>query len=131
MATWRILIADDKPLVRAGIRLLLEQHADWSVCGEAADGVEAVEQAVALKPDVILLDLSMPRLDGLSALPLIRQKAPSTAVVIVTLHQSLEVAKIAAGGGAAAYLTKSLLTNDLVPALENIQSAEKRLPEDD
>src|SRR5271156_5814452 len=114
MMSLRILIADDKPLVRTGLRMLLEQHRDWTVCGEAGDGIEAVEQAIALKPDVILLDISMPKLDGLMAAPLIREKVPSAAIIILTLYQSLEMARIAARAGAAAYITKSLLTIELV-----------------
>ena len=77
MASLRILIADDKPLVRSGLRMLLERHKDWTICGEAEDGIEAVEQAVALKPDVILLEISMPKLDGLMAAPLIRESLPN------------------------------------------------------
>src|ERR1700730_18260928 len=119
MSSLRILIADDKPLVRAGLRMLLERHQDWTICGEAQDGIEAVEQAVALKPDVILLDISMPKLDGLTAVPLIRERVPDAAIIIVTLYHSLDMARIAAHDGAAVYITKSLLTRDLVPAIEN------------
>lgn len=126
MVSWRILIADDKPLVRAGLRMLLERHQGWTVCGEAADGIEAVEQAAALKPDVILLDISMPKLDGLTAMPLIREKVPHAAIVILTLYESLNVARTVAHEGAAAYVTKSLLSSDLVPILENVQ-AEKNI----
>ena len=110
MSLLRILIADDKPLVRSGLRMLLEQHQDWTVCGEAGDGIEAVEQAVALRPDVILLDISMPKLDGLTAVPLIREKVPKAAIIILTLYQSLNMARIAADSGATAFITKSLLT---------------------
>jgi len=118
----RILIADDKPLVRTGLRMLLEQHQDWTICGEAGDGIEAVEQAVALEPDLILLDMSMPKLDGLTALPLIRERVPTAAVIVLTLYPSLDMARIAAQAGATAYITKSVLTNDLVPIIENLQA---------
>ena len=126
MVSLRILIADDKPLVRTGLRMLLERHQDWTICGEAEDGIEAVEQSVALKPDVILLDISMPKLDGLTAVPLIREKVPDAAIIILTLYQSVNMARIAAHAGATAYITKSLLTKNLVPAIENLQ-AEKNL----
>lgn len=63
----RILIADDNDLVRTGLRMILENHEDWAVCGEATDGRDAIEKAVELKPDVIVLDVVMPNLDGLSA----------------------------------------------------------------
>ena len=126
MVPLRILIADDHALVRLGLRILLERHQDWMVCGEAGDGAEAVEQAISLKPDLILLDISMPKLDGLTAVPLIREKVPNAAIIILTLYESIEMARIAAYAGAAAYITKSLLTKDLVPAIEKLQ-AEKSL----
>jgi DNA-binding NarL/FixJ family response regulator len=123
MAPLRILIADDMPLVRSGIRILLQPHEDWIICGEAADGVEAVEMAGELKPDVILLDISMPKRDGLTALPLIREKSPDSQIIILTLHQSLDTARIASKVGATAYISKSSL-NELVPTLEALQPGE-------
>ena len=122
MASLRIFIADDNPLVRSGIRMLLESHRDWIVCGEAENGSEAVELAAALKPDVILLDISMPQIDGLTAAPLIRRRAPEAAIVILTLHESLDMARTAALNGAMAYITKSLITTELVPAIECLHS---------
>lgn len=123
MASLRIFIADDKPLVRCGLRLLVEQHKGWSVCGEAGDGLETVEKAANLKPDVILLDISMPKLDGLSALPLIREKNPDSDIVVLTLHDSIDMARIAANVGARAYITKSHLSTDLMPTIETLQAA--------
>src|SRR5580700_7467969 len=105
MMPLRILVADDKPLVRTGLRMLLERHEDWTVCGEAVDGIEAVEKAVTLKPDVVLLDVAMPKLDGLTALPLIREKVPTAAVIVLTLYQSVNLARIMADAGATAYIT--------------------------
>ena len=119
----RILISDDEPLVRTGLRMLLERHQDWTICGEAGDGIEGVEQAVVLKPDILLLDISMPKLDGLSAVPLIREKIPDSDIVILTLHESLEMARIAAKAGARAYVTKSSLSTELIPTIEALQSA--------
>jgi DNA-binding NarL/FixJ family response regulator len=121
MAALRILIADDKPLVRTGIRMLIESHENWTVCGEAADGIEAVEQATQLKPDVILLDISMPKLDGLAAAPLIREKTPDSQIIVLTLHESLEMARIASKAGVSGYVTKSLMMGKLVPAIEELQ----------
>ena len=120
MSSLRILIADDKPLVRSGLRILLERHDGWAVCGEAADGLEALEKATNLKPDVILLDISMPKLDGLSALPLLRDKAPDSEVLILTLHERLDMARAAANAGARAYVAKSRLSTDLVPSIEAV-----------
>src|ERR1700689_1685257 len=123
MAPLRILIADDVPVVRSSIRALLQPHEDWIICGEAADGTEAVEMAGELKPDVILLDISMPKLDGLAALPLIREKSPNSQIVILTLHESLETARIASKAGAAAYVCKSL-SNALLPTIEALRPGE-------
>ncbi len=120
MAPLRILIADDKPNVRAGIQLLLQARQDWTICGEATDGIEATEKAAELKPDIILLDISMPRMDGLSALPLIREASPDSQIVVLTLHEYLETARLAAKAGAAAYITKSLLI-ELIPTIEALQ----------
>jgi DNA-binding NarL/FixJ family response regulator len=116
----RILIVDDKQLVRNGLRLFLELHEGMTVCGEASDGLEGIKKAFELKPDVILLDLSMPNLDGLKAAQLIREGSPQAEILIVTNHHSLEAARLAAEVGASGYVTKSLITSDLVPAIEEI-----------
>jgi DNA-binding NarL/FixJ family response regulator len=121
MAPLQILIADDNPLVRYGLRILLQRQDGWTVCGEAADGLEALEKAASLKPNVILLDISMPKLNGLSALPLLREKVPDAEVIILTLFESLDIARTAASAGARAYVAKSLLLTDLVPAIEALQ----------
>ena len=123
MEPMRILIADDNPLIRHQLRTLLEKHADWTVCDEAADGLEAVEKAASLHPDVVLLDISMPNLDGLTAAPLMREKAPDSAILILTFHESLNLARIAANAGVSGYITKSLLSTDLIPTLEALHAA--------
>lgn len=123
MAPLQILIVDDKPHVRSGIRMLLQKHQDWTICGEASDGIEAIRQAEKLKPDVILLDISMPKMDGLTALPLIREKSPQSQIIVLTLHESLDTARVASSVGARAYITKSLI-NELLPALEALQPSE-------
>jgi two-component system, NarL family, nitrate/nitrite response regulator NarL len=120
VAPLQILIVDDKPHVRSGIRMLLQRHEDWTICGEASDGFEAVEKASELRPDVTLLDISMPKMDGLTALPLIREKSPDSQIIVLTLHESLETARAASRVGARAYITKSLM-NELLPALEALQ----------
>jgi DNA-binding NarL/FixJ family response regulator len=118
MAGIRILIADDSPTVRAGLKLLLQYHEDWTVCGEAEDGEDAVKKAAELKPDVILLDISMPAMDGLSAAELIRRDAPETEILIVTHFESLDLARYAAQTGVRAYITKSRIGTDLEKAIE-------------
>ena len=102
--------------------MLLESHRDWIVCGEAENGSETVEQAAALKPDVILLDISMPQIDGLTAAPLIRRSVPHAAIIMLTVHESLDIARVASLKGATAYITKSLVSTDLVPAIELLHS---------
>ena len=120
MPNIRILIVDDKQLVRKGLRMFLELHEGMTVCGEASDGLEGIKKAFELKPDVILLDLSMPILDGLKAARLIREGSPKAEILIVTSYHSLEAARIAAEVGASGYVTKSLITSDLVPAIEEV-----------
>lgn len=119
----RILIADDNPLVRSGVRILVEAHDGWTVCGEAGDGIEAIAQAVNLKPDLVLLDISMPNLDGLDAAPVIRERVPGLGIIILTLHQSLDFARIASRTGVWGYVTKSLVSSDLVPTIKAFESA--------
>jgi len=102
----RILLVDDHPITRAALSSLLEAHG-FTVAGEAADGEEAIELARRLLPDLVLLDLSMPGLDGLSALPRIREAAPDTEVVVLTASGTEENLLSAIRGGAAGYLLKS------------------------
>jgi DNA-binding NarL/FixJ family response regulator len=98
--------------------LLLQYHENWTVCGEAEDGEDAVKKAAELKPDVILLDISMPAMDGLSAAELIRRDAPETEILIVTHFESLDLARYAAQTGVRAYITKSRIGTDLEKAIE-------------
>jgi DNA-binding NarL/FixJ family response regulator len=114
----RILIADDAPIVRSGMKRLLETHQGWTVCGEAVDGEDAIEKARALSPDVILLDISMPRLDGLHAAEQISKTLPAAKIYIVTQHHSLEMARYAADAGARGFIAKICIATDLVPAIE-------------
>src|SRR5262249_61717854 len=101
-----VLIVDDHPITRSALAALLEQQA-FSVVGEAADGHEAVARAHELQPDLVLLDLSMPGLDGLSALPLLRAAAPDSEVVVLTASGTEENLLAAIRGGAAGHLLKS------------------------
>ncbi|MFZ3199861.1 MAG: response regulator transcription factor [Candidatus Acidiferrales bacterium] len=120
----RILIVDDNDMVRCGLKMLLEQHEGWAVCGQAVDGRDAIDKAVELKPDMILLDITMPRLDGLSALPLLREKVPASKILILTVHHSLDLARIAANKGASGFISKSLVWRDLVPEIEALENAQ-------
>ena len=118
MSEVRILIADDSLTVRTGLKMLLELHPEWKVCGEAEDGRDAVKKAAELQPDVILLDISMPAMDGLTAAELIRRDAPQTEILIVTHFESLDLARFAAQTGVRAYIAKSRIATDLEKAIE-------------
>jgi DNA-binding NarL/FixJ family response regulator len=116
----RILIVDDHPVVRHGLRNLLEVQAGWEVVDEAADGLEALEKADRLNPDVILLDVSMPKMNGLEACRLIRKAVPASEVLIVTQHDSPQMMREALDAGARGYVVKSNAGRDLLAAVEAV-----------
>ena len=113
----RVLLCDDVPDLRLLLRLNLEADGDVRVVGEAGDGVEAIEQARALQPDIVLLDLSMPRLDGLEAIPLIREAAPDTAIVVFSGFLTELVARQVLEAGAASYLEKGTPHETLISTI--------------
>jgi DNA-binding NarL/FixJ family response regulator len=123
MAALRILIADDHASVRRGIRSLLESHEGWQVSGEATDGCDAVEQAGRLKPDLVVLDVTMPRLNGLEATRRIRQAMPATQVVVLTTHQTDQLQEEARRAGARAVVFKSDAYHSLLPTIESLRAA--------
>ena len=116
----RILLVDDHELVRRGLRGLLNSRRRWRVVGEAADGFEAIEKARKLKPDIVVLDVDMPRLNGLEATPRIKQVVPEAKIVILTLHESGEMVRQALEAGAHGFVLKSDLAERLVTALNEI-----------
>lgn len=118
----RILIVDDAPLVRTGLRLLVEQNKDWTVCGEAQDGVDAVEKAAELEPDLVLLDISMPRMNGLTAAPLILKRVPQAKIIVLTLDPSAELVRAATAVGASAFVPKAMATSQLASTIEAIEA---------
>jgi DNA-binding NarL/FixJ family response regulator len=120
MPALRILLADDHDIVRRGLKELLEERGGWTVCGEAANGREAVELAAKLRPHVAVLDLSMPELNGLEATRRIRQAVPETEVLIFTMHDSEELVRNVLAAGARGYLLKSDAALQLVPAVESL-----------
>ena len=101
MATFRILVADDHEVVRRGLVSLLQQQPEWQVCGEAADGREAVDKAQQLRPDVVILDIGMPSLNGLEATRQILKINPNARVLILTLHDSDQVVRDVLNAGRA------------------------------
>ena len=124
--TVRILLVDDHPLTREALASLLAQHG-FSVVGEAADGAEALERAAELAPDLVLLDLSMPGMDGLTALPGIREAAPDCEVVVLTASGTEENLLAAIRGGAAGYLLKTEPPGRLISFLAGVANGEAAL----
>jgi DNA-binding NarL/FixJ family response regulator len=121
LSALRILIADDHEVARRGIRSLLESHPGWEVCGEAKDGREAVEYATALNPDVLLLDIGMPNLNGLDAARQILAIRPESRILILTIHDSEQVVREVLAAGARGFLLKSDAGRDLIAAVEALQ----------
>jgi DNA-binding NarL/FixJ family response regulator len=114
----RILVADDNKNLRDELRVLLHSRNDWRVVGEAVDGYEAVQKAADLQPDVVILDYSMPKLDGLSAIPMIRKRAPATEIVVLTVHDAPATVDRAIKAGARGYVLKTWIIRNLVSAIE-------------
>ncbi len=117
----RILIADDHEVARRGIRALLESHPGWEVCAEAKDGREAVELATKMNPDLILLDIGMPNLNGLEATRQILAMSSEAVILILTMHDTDHVVREVLRAGARGFLLKSDAGRDLVAAVEALQ----------
>jgi len=117
----RILIADDHEVVRRGLSTLLQTHEGWEICGEAKDGREAVDMARQLKPDVVILDVGMPNLNGLAATRLLSQHNPQQKIIILTITDSDGVIREALDAGARGFVLKSDAARDLVSAVEALQ----------
>jgi DNA-binding NarL/FixJ family response regulator len=118
MKTLRILIADDHDIVREGVRTLLAPHKDWQVCGEAVTGRQALHLAKQLKPDVVVLDFSLPEVNGLEVTRQIHKELPQTEVLILTMHESETLAREVFAAGARAFVVKTNSKCQLVPAVE-------------
>jgi len=121
MSAFRILLADDHPIFRFGLSSLLESHENWAVCGEAADGRDAVEKCRLLKPDVLILDICLPILNGLEAARQILKRDPAQAILILTAVDSEQVIRDCLEAGVRGWVCKSDGTADLTTAVEAIQ----------
>src|ERR1700730_10594211 len=116
----RILIADDHDLMRRGVKTLLLSHAGWEICGEAKTGREAVTKAESLKPDILVLDISMPDLNGVEAARRIRKSSPGTEILILSMHYSDQLRREIVDGGVRGYIMKSDSDRDLIIAVETL-----------
>src|ERR1700720_3110991 len=115
--TIRILVADDHPVVRHGLRTLLNSNPKWKVVGEAEDGLEAVEKTSRLRPDLVILDVSMPKMNGLEVCRRIRKSVPESEVLFATQHDSQQMMREALAAGARGYVVKSNAARDLLAAV--------------
>jgi DNA-binding NarL/FixJ family response regulator len=121
----RVLLADDHELVRTGLVKLLETYKDLLIVGEAADGVEAVEKTKKLNPDIVVIDLSMPRLSGIEATKIIRKECPQVGVLVLTMHQNEEYVYQIFKSGAGGYILKDTGKDELAAAIRAVAKGEK------
>jgi two-component system response regulator NreC len=120
----QVLLADDHAVMRSGLRLLIDGQADMQVIGEAGDGLQAIDQAAALQPDVLLLDLTMPKIDGLAALRQIRERSPHTQVLILTMHVDEQYLRDALARGARGYVVKQAADQEVLSAIRAVMRGE-------
>ncbi len=115
----KILIVDDHEALRAGVRTVLENHG-FEVCGEAADGQEALSRALQLRPDLVILDITMPVLDGFSAAREIHKRLPGVGILLLSMHESASMVNVAKSSGARGYVAKSEGIARLLKAVDAI-----------
>ena len=127
----KVLLADDHKLLRAGLKLLLQRNPDLTVVGEAADGEQTLQLFQQLEPDLLLLDLSMPKMDGLDCLREIKSRWPDAKVIVLTMHEDENYIKQAMQAGAAAYVHKSAADTDLFKAIDAVQAGQLYLSQQD
>jgi len=127
MPPLRILVADDHQVVRTGLRTLLESKAGWKVCAEAANGREAVEKSGELRPDVAVLDIGMPLLNGVEATRQIRKVSPGTEILILSMHDSEHMIQSVLDAGAHGYILKDDADRNLLAAVESLRRHKRYL----
>ena len=125
MSKTRILLADDHDVVRSGLRALLQTSPNFAIVGEAVDGETAVRMAQETKPDVVIMDISMPNLDGIAATKAIKDKLPDVKVVILTVHEDEEYAYQVLRAGASGYVLKNAGKKDIFKAIESAVSGQR------
>src|SRR5664279_12496 len=127
MSLTRVLIADDHPLIRSGLRALLARESDFEVVGEAADGYQALELVEQLKPDVLMLDVSMPRLNGIDVAQKISEKFPSIRIIVVSIHSDEGYVLRALKAGAKGYLLKASSEGEILNAVRAVAAGQAYL----
>lgn len=123
----RIVVAEDHTILREGLRLLLSSNADFEVVGEAGDGLEAIRLVESLKPDLILMDLSMPRMNGMGAIQEIKKQCPATKILVLTVHKTEEYILATLKAGADGYILKDATHSELMLAIDNVFSGKSYL----
>ena len=124
----RVVVADDHAVLRSGLKLLLDAQMDIEVVGEASDGAEAINKTAELKPDVLLLDITMPNIGGIDALRTIKKKTPSVSILILTMHENEGYLIEALKAGASGYILKKVADNELISAIKAVYSGEVFIP---
>jgi two-component system response regulator NreC len=124
MEKTRVVVVDDHAVMRAGLRMLIDAQPDMAVVGEAGNGREAIEQAKASRPDLLLLDLSMPGLGGIATIELLRKEAPQAKVLILTMHDDPEYLRQVLEAGASGYLVKNAADTELLAAMRAVRRGE-------
>jgi DNA-binding NarL/FixJ family response regulator len=122
----RVLIADDNEMVRRGIKDLLASEMTWQICGEAKDGADAVQKSRELRPHMILLDTSMPQLNGLQAARLLRKDSPEVKILVMSQHDPVQLLPRVMEAGANGCVDKSRIGVDLLPAIRSIDGITRR-----
>jgi len=125
--SYTVLIADDNVTVRRSIRSLLEFSTEWKICGEAENGAEAVEKALDLRPDVVILDLGMPVINGLEAARRISQLVPGSAMLMFTMHANEHLARVADSVGIRRVISKADGAENLITAIADVLAADPPL----
>ena len=122
---FRILIVDDHDLIRQGVRFIFSRDSQFVICGEAANGADAIEQVKKLNPHAVILDISMPVMNGLEAAAEIRRLAPKTRIVILTMHDSVQMRNQSQEAGADAFITKSQVASKLLQVVQSLLEIRK------
>ena len=127
MSATRVLIVDDHPMVTEGIHAILETYEDITVVGTLANGQDAVDHIETIAPDIVLLDLNMPGISGLTATEIILERRPETNIVVLSMHDSAEYITTALSHGAMGYLLKDVSTDEIKRAIDHVMAGEKYL----